>query len=599
MIEIPLTLACFGGYILAARKFLHIPLRFAPLCSISLLGCLLFLFGITNNLENGATFLIVTGFTLFIALLVHGIITRQKPEDLTVPTTLIFLLLLLISFLYTRSMPFSVMDDYVYWGIIGKYLHIHNHLPDSLTSIMPRHLAYTPGPALIHYLFFRLVGTSSQPLTYFAQNILFISALFVVADPKRPAASLFLLCSGIILTTLQFGSVFAKLSPDFLLAAFFFAALWVLFSTETPGRKLLVLAPVILFTYLLKEVGLFLAAALLTTAFFFFIFSPAPEKRRGLLPVITGLLCIGGALFLFQSSWQNHCREMGFSQLVSPMNHESILQALRIGNKEVRTGMTIFLKAITIGPADRLKLPYLFWYTLLFFCWRTLFKDTPHDRKPVYTSSLLILALFFSIYLLLIYFMQMVLFQIGTAFDHALGVTRYVNIYFGAIVLFSLATFFLRHRFSKKSMPLKWLISALLLCIILLPLSRNKRLQQDALDLVAARVGPKITDSITIDEKSKICAVPASGENLLGIRLLYYLQPAQVNYTSFPREKRETFQRALQAWDYCFLYEPEPVVVGWIEELSGEKFQKEGFYKIISTPASAANTERTTLEKIF
>ncbi|MDA3788224.1 MAG: hypothetical protein PF503_06980, partial [Desulfobacula sp.] len=135
--------------------------------------------------------------------------------------------LISISFLVPLGMKFTVIDDYVYWGIIGKYLYLNHHLPDANTAIIARHLAYTPGASIFQYFFYTLAGKYSQTLSYFAQNILLISALFVVLKKESIKKTLIFLCLLVVLLTLFSGSVFTKLQVDYLLSIYFFAILWI------------------------------------------------------------------------------------------------------------------------------------------------------------------------------------------------------------------------------------------------------------------------------------------------------------------------------------------------------------------------------------
>jgi len=202
-----LILLCLTGYIAASHKLLKLPIQFSPFFSLSTISLTLYLCALTGKLQHGTTIVIIFGFLLAGLLSVYSFSTKPLFFQQSLKNTLLILFSLsAIGLFYAWKMKFSVIDDYVYWGIIGKYIHISNQLPDTSTSIMPRHLGYTPGTALFQYLFFRVAGNYSQELSYFAQNTILSSILFVFVRPDKLKESAFILCITIILITLQFGS---------------------------------------------------------------------------------------------------------------------------------------------------------------------------------------------------------------------------------------------------------------------------------------------------------------------------------------------------------------------------------------------------------
>ncbi|MCP3872909.1 MAG: hypothetical protein GY699_07115, partial [Desulfobacteraceae bacterium] len=236
MIDIILTILCVSGFVYASNRWLKIDFSYAPIFSVSLIGILLFVFAVSNHLKAGAQGLMMTGFILSAVCLTDAWYHRNS-EQFVLPTNrfLVFISLIAISFIITIGMKFTIIDDYVYWGIIGKYLFLNHHLPDQNTTVIARHLAYTPGTSLLHYFFYTLTGKYEPAISYFAQNILLISSLFVVMKKETIKRTLIYICLLVILLTLFCGSVLTKLQVDYLLSLFFFAVLWIYFK-ERPSR---------------------------------------------------------------------------------------------------------------------------------------------------------------------------------------------------------------------------------------------------------------------------------------------------------------------------------------------------------------------------
>jgi hypothetical protein len=275
MAGIFLTLVCLLGFVYAADRWLGIDFSFAPIFSISFLGILLFVFAVLNQLRFGTWLLIYTGLGFCVIGAIDAWRNREagffsRPVQLyTVLVSLMF-----ISFLVPIGMKFTVIDDYVYWGIIGKYLFLNHHLPDLNTTIIAKHLAYTPGTSIFHYFFYTLSGKYSPSISYFAQNIMLISALFVVLKKESIKRTLIFLCLLVMLLTLFSGSVFTKLQVDYLLSLYFFAILWIYFREQPTFLTIVTISLPVCFIFLIKEIGFALGLLVLIIILF-----DLPDKR--------------------------------------------------------------------------------------------------------------------------------------------------------------------------------------------------------------------------------------------------------------------------------------------------------------------------------
>jgi hypothetical protein len=370
MVDIVLTILCLSGFIYASHRWLKIDSSYAPLFSVSLLGILLFIFAVSNQLETGSRVLIYTGYMLS-AVCVIDVWKNKSRDQLFIPFKIfmIFVLLVVLSYLITLGMQFTVIDDYVYWGIIGKYLYFNNHLPDANTTIIARHLAYTPGTSLFHYFFYTIDGKYSPAISYFAQNMLLISAIFVVIKKESIQKSLVLLCCLVIFLTLFSGSVFTKLQVDYLLSIYCFALLWIYYREQPTFITILTISIPVCFLFLIKEIGFVLSLLIVVIIFFDLIFQKDLEQKTKIKFIIY-IVLIGGLLFFLKQTWTEHCQIMGFGKFNSAVNMDSIKQSFHIfSNPDIQKGFLIFLKDIFIGPADRLNIPYIFWYLFIIFVW--------------------------------------------------------------------------------------------------------------------------------------------------------------------------------------------------------------------------------------
>ncbi len=545
--------------------------------------------------------MIYTGFILSIICIID-VWRNQKAGQLFLPTRLflVFLALVIISFLIPLGMQFTVIDDYVYWGIIGKYLFLNHHLPDPDTTIIAKHLAYTPGTSLFHYFFYTLAGKYKPSLSYFAQNILLISALSVVLKKESLKRTLIHLCLLVILLTLFSGSVFTKLQVDYLLSVYAFAILWIYFREQPTFLTIVAISLPTCFLFLIKEIGFVLGLLVLILVFVDLIFHPDLDRRTRmksiLLIVLTAIL-----LFVLKQIWASHCQVMGFLNFNTAVNMESIWQSFNFfSDSSIQKGALIFMKAILIGPADRLNFPYIFWYLFVIFFWVRIFLKEEKDNKARYARLLKILSVSFVIYLLMMYFLQIIIFKVGDRFDHAVGMTRYLNIFFSQVVFFT-ALLYVDHRFFQNNISNRVVFSFIMVLILILGLSRvETTLHRDSHSRDAKQVAEKIEKNIQKGKENRIAVVPGTHDHHLGIKLLYHLLPNRLNYGGFPVHDRDIFLSTLLGYDYVFFNNPDARTLELISPLVDKTFENQGFYMIRSKePVLAGKDKNLGLKKIF
>jgi len=472
MIGFFLTIVWFFGGVLALNRWLKVEFAFAPLCWISLSGICLFCFALTNTLELGTRFLIGTGIVLF-GFSIFDEYNRRLKQKGGFPYHLIVLLIVFISvsYLLNIGMTFTVDDDYVYWGIIGKYLYVFDHLPDADTTIIRRHLAYTPGTSLFHYMIYQLFDKYNPSISYFSQTLFLVSALFVVFSGETFKRNFLLFCLIIVLLTIFSGSVFTKLQVDYLLSVYVFSLLWVIIKNRPSVKTIMVIGPSICFLFLMKEIGFFLGLVVLLVFFVDFVFTKDIERKTWMITFL--VFCFyAGLLFVLKQSWTKHCVEQGFLQFNNAMNWESISVALNIfSNTEAQKGFALFASEFLIGESDRLNLPYVIWYLILAGIVLKIEVKNFYKKRLVRIFSVLIAALL--MYLTMLYLFQIIVFEVGTNNDHIIGFARYFNILFSPLVFLLFLLFVEKKLQSYRKISVKVIVTSACFVFLIVGIEKN------------------------------------------------------------------------------------------------------------------------------
>ncbi len=603
MIELPLSIACIGGYAYWVRRWLGFPFRYVPLWVTSFLILALFLCAMANVLREGALFLATLGLGLSGLGLISLWRERHGHDPFGDESTHQVALLLvgcMVGFYCARNVFFSVIDDYVYWGILGKYLAYFHHLPDMKTTIYPRHLAYTPGAALFHYMGYQFGGRYDVGISYFAQNIVAISALFVMVKKNDIKSSIFFICLLTTLMVLQFGSIFSKLSVDHLLALYVLAILWIYFSKETISVRLVGVSVPLLVLFLFKQIGFFLALVLVAIMLADTLrHHPEGEWRKR--NTVAFLLCLGACLFLVKLAWESHCGARGFDQFARVIDVQSMVAAVDlVHSPHVRQGAFLFVESILWGPADRLKLPYLVWYALLIYLWYRIFKGAPRKEKQRYQSFLVVFFAGFVCYLAMLYFLQLIVFGVGLHSDHAISMTRYVNIYFSGFALFTILIAWGSLVSGSRPMKVAWVYIMAILTLSILVGSKAQRLERSPYELEIELLAEKMEAHLDMKTGRRIAVIPGQNDHELGMRLLYHLLPHRLNYGAFPMESRDAFEDALQTYEYVVVQYPDSRTIEWLGPHTGDEIESGSFFRISPSSAEGGDTRKAvSLERLF
>lgn len=601
MVGLILSICSFMGFCAAANRWLKIPFEQTPFFAISFLGTVLFCFARFDVLYTGTSFLIWTGVILAAAVVVScGIKTRPKMRSVLWHPATLFCGLLVFSFLITLKMRFTVIDDYVYWGIIGKYLGLNHHLPTPDTTILSRHLGYTPGTALIHYFFYRMTGGYDPAISYFGQNVVLLSALFATVRSEKIERSWVLFVLVFIVLSLFCGSVLFKLQVDYLLSVFFFISLWLYFREPPAKKMILTLSFPLVFCFLIKEVGFGLSAAALLIMATDQISGIKQSNRERIIWII-GLFCIGALLFLIRYLWLSHCESMGFPKFSGAINKERILQTLQVwNNPDSLNGLIYFLKGLFFGEADRLNLPYILWFVAVAVIWRKILTAASKENKRRLLQFSIWLAVLFGLYCVMNYFMQVIVFEVGKAWTHTVGLERYLNIVFTPIVLFSILYYVDTSRL-RATPSSRTLIICSVLFILILGASRvETTIRREEHFKTAEQIAVKIEKHIEKDRQNRICIIPGKNDNDLFLQLLYYLLPNRISHGGFSAGSRNIMIKKLSGHDYVYFYSVGPPFNEWIKPYADGLPEAKSFYRIHQKDKSAVGKPAVLkLERLF
>ncbi|KTD17788.1 hypothetical protein EAW55_09695 [Legionella jordanis] len=358
-----------------------------------------------------AASLLASGFSIFLIALLGKL--SQKPFDKEDALSIAcFLLLAVISFAITLGLKFRSIDDFSYWGVISKYLFVFNRLPTSDNYIHANFLSYVPGMAGFHYLLFRLANQYSQHLGYFAQSLIFIAALLIVFEPKRLLRSILYLCIFEIVFSFSYGSVFARMEVDAYVAAYLFAICWLIYKKEATKEVFL---PIV-FLSLMKEIGLFFAFLAIS------LLLVRKKSRKTVVIAVAATLAVLGNKLL----WQHYIQAQHFHSFAPQLSLHSASLVFNPFNSYYQPAQWLYLKAILLANFDYLlKLPYLAIYIILFGLAYRLSQDV--NSKKNIRNLMAVFTLFAAIYLLMLFALEAIAFDLGHSTIEVLSFHRYFN----------------------------------------------------------------------------------------------------------------------------------------------------------------------------
>ena len=386
----------------------------------------------------------------------------DQSAKILVQINLLFLITGAVIAIYDINLHYVIIDDYAYWGVISKYLYLNNRLPGVSDQVLLRHLAYTPGLAAFHYMFYLCAGRFSVWAGHLAQGILFFSGVLVLFDARNRVNSVVAIMFAVLICTLTFGTVLARMQADAFLAIYTFAIVWMIIQAETNSEKMLATAIPIMSLYFIKEIGIF--SALLCIFLLYF------GRKKELTTNYRYLIAIGAlsaAVFFLKLTWSLHVTSAHIGRFDRAINAHSILQAINPFITTSFLAQTLFLSKVFRESLDKtIGFTYYFWVIPLLLSWVYIKKKNLFaDIKPVRAIIICYLCALI-IYLFMLYLLQTIVFGLGTLRTNLPSNGRYFNILFVPfmLLLFELA---LQVFMSRCKKPL--LKSSILLSVLCIP----------------------------------------------------------------------------------------------------------------------------------
>ncbi|MBA2652705.1 MAG: hypothetical protein H0U73_10620 [Tatlockia sp.] len=427
-----LPLLVIIGYSFFFSSIFNTSLSLCIVSATSFIGVLEFLFAISNYLQVGSSFLLITGLGLFVFFSLRDLLYVYPKRRLNWLTITYFLVFSFFLALFVWGLRFGLIDDYSFWGTMSKYLFTFRQLPSNTDFIIHNFLTYIPGMACFHYLFYFALGKYSQFLGYFAQGIVLLSTLMVLFDAKKIQVSLYRMAIAFIFLSIGFGTVFARMQVDALVAAFVFVIVWMIFRKQQNDHYFLFFFP-ILFLSLIKEIGFLFAimciVALLVTR----------SNKKALL---YGLLSLLGVLAL-KWIWIAHCKMYGFQSFSQGVSLTRSLDALNPFNSYYHAAKILFIKAIFLESFGHvLAWPNLVSYLGLALIWHRLSKAMGFENYRVALQLRGVFLCTMGLYLIMLYLLQAIVFDLGNSQKHVLDFGRYFNMLLIPFTLFSILLYY-------------------------------------------------------------------------------------------------------------------------------------------------------------
>jgi hypothetical protein len=409
-----LTLLGWGFFF---KKWLKTELSIGLFNATAFCGLVMFYSLFIHAASWSAFLLLIGGAGLFFWCMIE--LFKQDKEELK--TVAVYLCLAFLVSLMAVNMRFRSIDDYAFWGLISKYLFLFKTFPHTNDYISANFLTYIPGMASFHFLFYFLNHHYSQYAGYFAQGMILVAAMMPFYSPKHSKQSILYLCIWYLCFGFGYGMVLGRMEVDAYIAAFLLAIVWIIYKQ---GRERnvapLILMPLV-FMSTIKEIGLFLAFIPLVLL----LFTEKPTRKVWLWCIFSCSL-----LILTKMMWKWHTQILGFHSFAQAITLDKALAALTPGNAYYHAVKVLYLKALLFSGADKvLYIPYLVVYLAQAVMWIFFYKKAALSKYRMHRINL-VMALFTLGYLVMIYYLQALVFNVGHDNPDILDFPRYFNMLF-------------------------------------------------------------------------------------------------------------------------------------------------------------------------
>ena len=275
---------------------------------ISFLGInlIFYVLGIFNLFQFAISFIWIITLISFINLIIMLLKDKTKIKRIFTLSTIIYIVILVITFFITDKMHFTIYDEYMFWGTNVKSM-VHQEVLWGNKNFDGVHITYPPLVGINEYIFCKLNGGFTEGCAIFANiTFLFTIFLYLFKDEKWNIQNfLKQICTYMlfywIILLLQFK--LSTLLIDLLLGVTFFVSFYVVYSRKSKDDYFILTVLLITLSFI-KVTGILLAFVVLS---YLLINDIIENKNIKLIKRIKPTLIILLVLLVLFFSWQIYC----------------------------------------------------------------------------------------------------------------------------------------------------------------------------------------------------------------------------------------------------------------------------------------------------
>lgn len=423
MLYIITVLMILSLSLLLNYKF-NVKLNYSFLIISLFFAIILYLFGLFKGLEIGVYFILIISLISFIYLLFMLIKKKIKIRDIFNLPTFIFLIISFILYILLLNTHYSNWDEFAHWGPNLKAMLEYDTFWAN-QEWNGTHIAYPPLIGLFEYLFCKINGGFNEGISYFAINIMILSALMIFIKDKKitfiNVIKIFFLFFIIYTLMLSFKFYLTSIYIDFILGVMFFVSLYLGVKDDKNFSDKLLLIMLLFSLPLIKDAGLVLAGIILLEIFIKeILLKIIIEKKiskntiKKLLPLIILLVVIFSGYLSFKIycsinnihvDFQHDANNIAGFNLIDYLKSITYFKAPSDISKEIVNNFYTALnqKSIIRGVFDTaiLIVSVMLAYLIVLF-----FKEKNKKTKNIYLTIVLTLCggfIIYSMFLLCIY----------------------------------------------------------------------------------------------------------------------------------------------------------------------------------------------------
>ena len=605
MLYIITVLMILSLSLLLNYKF-KVKLNYSFLVSTLSFSIILYLFGLFKALDIGVYFILIISLISFLYLIFLLIKKKIKIRDIFNLSTFIFLIISFLLYILLLNTHYSNWDEFAHWGPNLKAMLEYDTFWAN-QEWNGTHIAYPPLIGLFEYLVCKINGGFNEGISYFAINIMILSALMIFIKDKKinfinVVKTLFLIF--IIYTLmLSFEFYLTSIYIDFILGLMFFITLYLGVKDDKEFSDKLLLVMLLFSLPLIKDAGLVLAGIVLLEIFIKEIFLKVIKEKKiskdtikKLLPLIILLVVIFLGYLSFKIycninnihvDFQHDANNISGFNLIDYLKSITYFKAPNDITKEIVGNFYTALnqKSIIGGIFDT---AILIVSVMLIYLFVLFFKDKNKKNKDIYLTIILTLCggfIIYSMFLLCIY-----IFALPTHEGLELAsYTRYMSTFLIAFLLLILFNIF-------KEGKLLYLIIFFLIILSSVNIVDYFDVftkKEISIDTSIIESGEYINDNLT--KKDKVYIVYQNNDGSAFNMLRFLIAPVKTNLLwewslgePYNEKDHFTLNLSLDEWilklkeeDFNYIY------LGHIDDKFKKKYGKlfddeikEGLYKI-------------------